>query len=305
MDVLVYEDDEVQIEILKKNLDQEDYRVVYVRSGDSLIDYLEDKQPDLVVSNFELPKGGYELANVILTRIQPPFPYVLYLTDEKNEKYVVDCLGPIPGDFVTLPIKEEDLQARIVVAEESIALQEYLCSQDGSAKKALMYDPETNLLNRNAIFDRGLVEINRSNRENHTIGVAMIDLVNMDEIARQHGEELSRLAVRFITNTIRVNIRLYDVVGRWSSSQFLLLIPGLPLEYAERMVNRLYRKMEEIKIRLMDDSTLEMAFAAGYTCISQEDETSFADIVGRAELALTNARGVRNVTPVQAFSSPV
>ncbi|MCB2178936.1 GGDEF domain-containing response regulator [bacterium] len=305
MDVLVYEDNVAQIEFLRANLNQDDTHVVFVRSGEALIDYLEDQLPALVISNFQLPKGGYELANMILTRVQQPFPYVLYLTDEQNEKYVVDCLGPIPGDFVMLPLREKDLQARMAVAENVIALQEYLCSQDGAAKETSMYDPETNLLNRNAIFERGLVEISRSNRENHTIGVAMIDLVNLDEIFAQHGEELSRLAMRFISNTIRANIRLYDVVGRWANSRFLLLIPGLPKEYAEGMVKRLHQKVEEIKIRLMDDSILEMSFMAGYTCISHENDTSFADIVEQAELALDNVRGTSLVTPVMAFSIAV
>lgn len=304
MDVLVYDDNEAQLDLLKGNLNQEDYHVVFVRSGDALIDYLEEKLPDLVVSNFELPKGGYELANVILTRIQQPFPYVLYLTDEKNEKYVVDCLGPIPGDFVLLPLREEDLAARILVAENAIALQEHLHTQDGASREVLMYDPETNLLNRKAIFDRGMVEINRSHRENHTMGVAMIDLVNMDKIVQQHGEELSRLALRFISNTIQANIRLYDVVGRWSPSQLLLLIPGLPQESAESVVTRLYQRVEELKIRLMDDSNLEMQFAAGYTCISQKDTYSFADIVERAEQTLISARDLGGGTPVLAFSAP-
>ncbi|MEJ2759253.1 MAG: diguanylate cyclase, partial [Anaerolineales bacterium] len=283
MKVLVYEEDESRIELLRENLNQEDYDVIFARSGEALFVFLEDEMPDLIVSNFELPRGGYDLANAILARVKRPFPYVLFLTEKKSEKYVVDCLGPIPGDFVSLPLREEALQARIVVAEKAIALQEYLRSQDSAPPELAMYDPETNLLNKQAVFDRGLVEVSRSHRENQTVGVAMMELINVDAIRNQRGDELAALAVRFIANTLRANLRMYDIVGRWTPACFLVLIPGVPTENTGSVVTRLYEAVSEIKITLMDDSLLELQLAAGFTCANQGDELPFAEIVGRSE----------------------
>lgn len=302
VNVIVYDDNETRIDLLRENLNQADYNVVIVQSGEALLANLEDGMPDLIVSNFDLPKGGYDLVNAILAGVQQPFPYLLFMTDEKSEKYVVDCLGPVPGDFVSLPLREEALQARIVVAEKAIALHAYLRTQEGIPPELTMYDSETNLLNKTAVFDRGLVEISRSHRENHTVGVAMFDLVNVDEITRQHGEELSRLTIRFIANTIRANIRMYDIVGRWTPSRFLVLLPGLPLEHAANVVDRLYEAVSEINIPLMDDSMLEMVYAAGYTCIFDQGNQQFSEIVNRAELAVMAAHQVVDRKKVLAFS---
>lgn len=302
MKVLVYEEDESRIEQLKDILNQEDYDVVLARNGDALFGFLEDEVPDLVVSNFGLPKGGYELVNAILARVQHPFPYVLFLTEKENEKYVVDCLGPIPGDFVSLPLREEALQARMVVAEKAIALQEYLRSQDKAPPGLAMYDPETNLLNKQAVYDRGLVEISRSHRENQTVGVALMELINVDAIRSQYGDELAALAVRFIANTLRANIRMYDIVGRWTPACFLILIPGVPAENTGGVVTRLYQAVSEVKIPLMDDSLLEMKLAVGYTCAVQEDTRPLSDIVGRAEKAVFNAGHTDDGPRVVAFS---
>lgn len=300
--VLVYEEDESRIELLKENLNQEDYEVVLARNGDALFVFLEDEMPDLIVSNFELPKGGYDLVNAILARVQQPFPYVLFLTEKKSEKYVVDCLGPIPGDFISIPMHEEALQARIVVAEKAIALQDYLRSQEGAPPELAMYDPETNLLNKQAVYDRGLVEISRSHRENQTVGVAMMELTNVEEIRSQHGDELAALAVRFIANTLRANLRMYDIVGRWTPACFLVLIPGVPTENTGGVVNRLYEAVNVVKIPLMDDSMLEMEIAAGYTCADQGEPHPFADIVGRAEKAVSAAAHLVEEPRVTPFS---
>lgn len=301
MKVLVYEEDEPRIELLKEILNQEDYDLVFARSGDALFVLLEDETPDLIVSNFELPKGGYDLANAILARVKRPFPYVLFLTEKKSEKFVVDCLGPIPGDFVSLPLREEAMQARVVVAEKAIALQEYLRSQEKAPPELAMYDPETNLLNKQAVYDRGLVEISRSHRENQTVGVVMMELINVDGVRSQHGDELAALAVRFIANTLRGNIRMYDIVGRWTPACFLILIPGVPAENTGGVVARLYQAVSAIKIPLMDDSLLEMKIAAGYTCAQQGDDLPFAEIVGRAEKAVSAARHMEQEQRVIAF----
>jgi diguanylate cyclase (GGDEF)-like protein len=300
--VLVYEEDESRIELLRENLNQEDYDVIFARSGEALFVFLEDEMPDLIVSNFELPRGGYDLANAILARVKRPFPYVLFLTEKKSEKYVVDCLGPIPGDFVSLPLREEALQARIVVAEKAIALQEYLRSQDSAPPELAMYDPETNLLNKQAVFDRGLVEVSRSHRENQTVGVAMMELINVDAIRNQRGDELAALAVRFIANTLRANLRMYDIVGRWTPACFLVLIPGVPTENTGSVVTRLYEAVSEIKITLMDDSLLELQLAAGFTCANQGDELPFAEIVGRSEKAVSGASRMDEGPRVMSFS---
>lgn len=302
MKVLVYEEENSRIGLLRDSLYQEDYDVIFARNGDALFGSLEDEVPDLVVSNFELPKGGYELVNAILARAQRPFPYVLFLTEKENEKYVVDCLGPIPGDFVSLPLREEALQARIGVAEKAIALQEYLRSQEEAPPEIAMYDPETNLLNKQAVYDRGLVEISRSNRENQSVGVAMLELINVEEIRGQYGDELAALGVRFIANTLRANIRTYDIVGRWTQACFLILIPGVPAESTGDVVTRLYEAISDIKIPLMDDSLLEISLAAGYTCTVQGDQLPFSDIVRQAEKSVAAAAGMDDAQRVMAFS---
>jgi len=302
MKVLVYEKDETRLNCLRKNLGQADYEVFWAGNDGALFVVLEDESPDLIISNFELPKGGYDLVNAILARVQQPFPYVLFLTEEKNEKYVVDCLGPIPGDFVSLPLREESLQARLIVAEKTIALQAFYFSRDEASPDVVMYDPETNLLNKQAVYDRGLVEIGRSNRENKTVGVAMVELVNVEEIRNLHGEELTGLAIRFVANTLRANIRIYDIVGRWTPTCFLVLLPGVPMENADSVVTRLYQAVSGIKIPLMDDSLMRMRFAAGYTCAARGDEKPFAEIVGQAEKSVFAATALIEDMRVMAFS---
>jgi diguanylate cyclase (GGDEF)-like protein len=286
---LIYETDESTLALLKKNLSQSEYQVRVAFNDGGLFALLEDEKPDMVISNFALRKGGYDLANAILSRVQQPFPYVLFLTEKKSEKFVVDCLGPIPGDFVSMPLKEESLQNRIIVAEKAIALQDYYRSQDEFSPDRSMFDPETKLLNKQAIYERGLVEISRSQRENQDVGVALIELTNLDDIRARHGNGLTGLVARFIANTLRGNIRIYDIVGRWTPARFLVLLPGLLNENAEEVVTRLYQSISEIKIPLMDDSLMRLEFALGYTCAVHGEERPFAEVVEQAERSVSAA----------------
>ena len=97
MKVLLYETESKHIDLLSEHLNQEDYELVVEKDKKQLHQHFEEDLPELVISNFELPLGGIDLVNNILSNLKPPFPYVIFITPPESEQYAVDCLGPIPA----------------------------------------------------------------------------------------------------------------------------------------------------------------------------------------------------------------
>lgn len=289
MKVLLYDNDSVHLDLLMDNLNEQDYDLVVEQDALRLFDHLSGNVPELIISNFNQYLGGVDLVNAILARLEPPFPYILFLTEEHSEPHVVDCLGPIPGDFITIPLRADEFRARITVAEKAIALQNLLRAQKEYPPDIALYDPLTNVLNRQAVYERGLIELNRSQRERNAVCLALIELVNASKIADQYGEGTSNQAIRFVARAIRANVRMYDVVGRWNVERFMLILPGLPIEHTRKVIERIINAIRSVRIRDEGQNQIDLEIAAGYTWTNQGEGIPLTDLIYRANTAISRA----------------
>ncbi|MBN2043617.1 MAG: diguanylate cyclase [Anaerolineales bacterium] len=301
MKVLLYSDDQSQINLVSERLNRDDYTLLVEQDSASLFGHLKSDLPELIISNFDLPNGGIDLVNSILALTQAPFPYMLFLTEEFSEKYAVDCLGPIPGDFAVKPVRGQELEARILVAERSIALQQRLLDQEGSLPDVAMYDDLTNLYNRQAIYEHALAEINRSQREKKPVCLVMIEINNGAEIQVKHGTEMYRQAVRFVARAIRANLRIYDLVGRWMEAKFFLILPGLSSEFGQSVLERILGAVHSINLRLEDGSLLDLDVAGGYTYAEPDSALPLYEHIEHANLALSQASELKAKPRVLAY----
>ena len=292
MNVLLYDNHEEQIRLLQDNLNKYDFSLLVEQEPANLINHLKDGPPELIISNFDLPNGGIELVNSILSLLHPPFPYVLFLTENLSERYAVDCLGPVMGDFISKPVDEAEFSARIIVAERAIALQKYLRSQQDVPPDVAMYDDLTNLLNRQALYERALAEISRSKREKSPVCLAVFEVVNADKIAGQFGEHTARQAIRFVARAIRANVRIYDVVGRWMGAKFMLLLPGVEKKDCENVISRIYNELHSVQIRVEENSVLNLVVAAGYTWYAPKLNSTLYELIDQADQALDEAKQI-------------
>jgi diguanylate cyclase (GGDEF)-like protein len=287
--VFLFNNDKKQHKLVKATLNDQDYELIVESDLKKLVAHFADESPELIISDFEYKGGGIDLINELLSHLQPPFPYVLFITESQAESYAVDCLGPIPGDFLSKPVREEELSARVQVAERAIALQRHLRSQESVSPDLALYDDLTNLLNRQAVYERALAELNRAHRQKIDTCLALLEIINIDSITEEHGEQVAKQAIRFVARAIRANIRMYDLVGRWMGSKFLLMLPGLPLDYTKNVVERIYSAISAVRIRLSDEESLQLEIAVGYVLSNAEEPTPLYELIEGANQALSDA----------------
>jgi diguanylate cyclase (GGDEF)-like protein len=299
--VFILSTDTEQLELLKETLNDQDFELVFVDDLAGIVEQFGEDPPELIIADFDIPGGGIDLVNEVLAQLQPPFPYILFITEAQAESYAVDCLGPIPGDFLTKPVRQEELNARIQVAERAIALQTHLRSQESVSPDLALYDDLTNLLNRQAVYERALAELNRAHRQKIDTCLAMFEILNIEKIEQAHGEKISRQAIRFVARAIRANIRMYDLVGRWMGAKFLLMLPGLPVEYTKNVVDRIYSAISSVRIRLSDDEALQLDMAVGYVISKAEEPSPLYELIEGANQALLEASELKKPEKVAFY----
>jgi len=91
-------------------------------------------------------------------------------------------------------------------------------------------DQLTRLLNRPACLGVLGVEIERSNRYERPLTVALIDLDRFKRINDTYGHAVGDDVLRHVTSVLRANIRNVDALGRYGGEEFLLVMPETDLD---------------------------------------------------------------------------
>jgi diguanylate cyclase (GGDEF)-like protein len=298
--VLIVDQDQVERKFLKDNLGEQDFEILMERNGDGVFKHFGDDYPELIISDFSTPKGGIDLINNILKLEKELFPYVIFITEEHGEKYAIDSLGPIPGDFLHKPIKTEELNARISIAERAIALQKRLRDSKDIQMDLALYDGLTNVLNRQAVYERALGEMNRAKRERLQLCLAMVDVINYEGVTSTYDMETANQAIQYVARAIRANVRMYDLVGRWISAKFFILLPGLPREYARTVINRVYTAVTSVRVKHMAGDSIPIDLAVGYTWADSDEPDPLYVLIEKANEALAKAVNMGGANKIMA-----
>jgi len=109
--ILIVEDDETLIDVLKYNLSKEGYRVVTAIDGLQGLEVARTEKPDLIILDIMLLKlDGLELCRILRQEMITP---ILMLTAKVEEIDKVVGLELGADDYMTKPFSLRELLARI------------------------------------------------------------------------------------------------------------------------------------------------------------------------------------------------
>jgi DNA-binding response OmpR family regulator len=109
--VLVVEDDQTLLEVLKYNLIKEGYSILTATDGVQALDAARSQRPDIIVLDVMLPKlDGFEVCRILRKEMTVP---ILMLTAKVGETDKVVGLELGADDYMTKPFSMREFLARI------------------------------------------------------------------------------------------------------------------------------------------------------------------------------------------------
>lgn len=100
------------------------------------------------------------------------------------------------------------------------------------------HDVLTTLPNRRYIIDRMATEMACTARQEGRFAVALADIDHFKEVNDKHGHAVGDAVLVRLAGIFRASLRKYDLCARWGGEEFLLLFPGVDLEGATELAER-------------------------------------------------------------------
>jgi len=156
-------------------------------------------------------------------------------------------------------------------------------------QNATELDPLTGVLNH-PHFDLALKrEWKRAHREKQPIALLMIDIDHLQHINDSLGHAAGNRALGAVAETVRsCALRESDVAARYGSDQFALLLPSTTASGAQKVAERLLRKVATAQ----DDSLPRITVSIGIAALQPDQHDNGEALIQSADSALSQAKSV-------------
>jgi diguanylate cyclase (GGDEF)-like protein/PAS domain S-box-containing protein len=188
-------------------------------------------------------------------------------------------------DISLLKTTEEELikanQLLVSQIEEIAILRDRLREQ-------AIRDPLTNLYNRRFMEETLSLEIHRARRANSKVCLIMMDIDHFKSVNDQFGHKTGDYVLESLGQMLLSNTRKSDVACRYGGEEFLIVLPGSPLQDAARRAEQFRTNFEAIQISGKGTVT-NATMSIGIACFPDHGEDG-EQVLNRADEALYQAK---------------
>ncbi|WP_373976655.1 diguanylate cyclase [Chitinibacter sp. SCUT-21] len=149
-------------------------------------------------------------------------------------------------------------------------------------------DQLTGLYHRQHLMALAEHEINRAQRSNSKVSALLVDLDYCSKINHQYGHQAGDLALRHVANAARSATRDFDLIGRFSGEEIVLILPNTDSAGAIVVAERLRAKVKQSAIPLENQLQLTVSVTIGVATLQSETQT-IDDLLLDADTALQQA----------------
>lgn len=166
----------------------------------------------------------------------------------------------------------------ITELEEKNALLEDINSQlsmkEAEAKernKELHYlatrDPLTGCLNRRAFYEAFGIEFKKAKQSGAELSCIMADIDHFKRVNDNYGHSTGDDVIKLLADILQANTRKVDLVGRYGGEEFCVVLPGLSIDEAVSVAERIRLRIKDGSIKVYDTKGPNVTASLGVASI--------------------------------------
>jgi two-component system, cell cycle response regulator len=293
--ILVADDEPVNLALIKRRLEWEDYRVETAEDGGQAVEAAKRVLPDLIILDVMMPVlDGLGACRLLKEEPSTRDIPVIFLSALDDTDTKVNGLSLGANDYISKPFRVEELLARVAVAirlkRERDQLQESaeeLRRRAEVASEMSMTDALTGLLNRYGLQRALQRELSEARRYARPLSCLLLDVDFFKSVNDTHGHAAGDAALVQSARVLTESVRGSDVVCRYGGEEFLVLAPETDARGAFSLAEKI---RHAFSARLFGDGGPAFPLTLSVGVAELRPGESGNDMIARADLALYQAK---------------
>jgi two-component system cell cycle response regulator len=180
--------------------------------------------------------------------------------------------------------------SRLIMMLTASALSLALVSRSQKLLQMATSDPLTGLFNRGYVDDRFAIELSRARRYGKLLTIAVIDADRFKSLNDTHGHSAGDLVLRKLGTILRDSFRQSDTVGRYGGEEFVVILPEMDIEAAQRKLESLRELVASTPMELpVRGEKVQVTISAGLATFPEDGEDTL-DLYASADLRMFQAK---------------
>ncbi len=160
-----------------------------------------------------------------------------------------------------------------------------------------LLDPLTEVGNRRFLEIHILSRLEEIKKYRIPFGMLYVDVDNLKDVNDTYGKPAGDQILRTVAQTITNNIRFFDIVGRWDSDEFLVVVLNVDENKLDFVGNKIRLLVEKSHIT-MDAEQVRVTISIGATPAMRVD--SLETLISRGESLMKHSKWIgRNTVTVR------
>ncbi len=226
-EVMLVEDSRTQALKFKLMLESHGYQVSHAKNGLEAMNMLFNSQTSIVISDWIMPEmDGSELCRAIRKHDFGNYVYIILLTAKDSKSDIIEGLEAGADDYLTKPVDDAELIARLTTAERVIRLESSLRKRNKEIALLSITDPLTQIFNRGYLNDNLPKAFKRAIRYHHDLSIIICDIDYFKKVNDTHGHQAGDLVLKSFVKKINESLRKdLDWMARFGGEEFLIVLP--------------------------------------------------------------------------------
>lgn len=242
-EVVIVDDQPANLDLLAKLLSSHGYRVRAFPDAELAIASMQLALPDIVLLDIGLPGlDGYGACQRLRSDAATQDLPIIFLSARVDAEDIVHGFDVGGSDYVTKPIRERELLARIRVHVRVKQLQDRLRQQSAT-------DSLTGLFNRRMLDETLETEWRRNHRQKSWLAAIIVDVDHFKLYNDRYGHQKGDLCLRAVSHAIAAAARRSgDFVARYGGEEFALILPNTDMLGARLVANRILESVRGLRL---------------------------------------------------------
>lgn len=291
MKILVLSNDLTERKIIQQVIEQDGHEIISAGNSEEAMQILRQGEIRFVIADrLTTDMDQKQFIKRVRDAKPPYYIYILLLAARVQES---DITTPRTGadDYLHKPVMPIELKSRIQIGLRILGLGDNLVQAKDALENTALFDPLTRVLNAKAFISLSHGELERARRAQSPLSLIALDIDNFKSINEEFGEAIGNDVLTVVAQGIREKSRPYDGVGRYAAHTFLIILPGVIGQDAERIAQRITNGIRNTEVSLLDGRNLQVELSAGVaSSIRITASTEIEYLIEKAMQAMKQAK---------------
>lgn len=261
--VLLADDEPVQRMLIGRMLTRAGYEVITAEDGQQALKLMQNGNISLLVTDWEMPNlDGIGLCRAVRSMKLPHYVYTIVVTARDAVEHVVMGLQSGADDYLTKPVTEPELLARLNTGKRLVEMERSLRAANEENHRLSITDALTNVFNRRYLMDQLERELERSQRYERPLSMFLCDVDHFKRINDNYGHQSGDETLIKFAQALRAALRDTDWVARYGGEEFVVVLPETGIRAASYVAERCRETLAQTALQI-GERTLSITASFG------------------------------------------